>query len=572
VSADTDTTTEAASLTTGDTPDELTTTAAESTATGEARAVESMASRPVMPVTALTGHPGNVRQDLSISRDFQASVAAGGVLIPLRVTPAADGAWRVIDGHRRLAAAIAAGLTEVPVDVVADRARDEAAQYLDMAIAGRHQVPLTTLEQANALFAAGEAGATRTRIRRATGLTKAGVAAALAASTLEPATRNAVASLPGQLDFDQLAILAEFRDDHVALTRLITSARTGQIEHQAELLRRERAEREESERLRVELTAAGYAVTDGSMASGGKLLQMLAHDGETLTPEAHTTCPGRAVYFRSWDPASPVHYCADPSAGGHTEPDTTRPLGAAGAGGVQPPAGQPQPGERDASRRLVIDGNRAWRAAIEVRRRWVTSSLLSRTAAPREAAPFIAGQLLAMPEPLRSGLASAAGSDLLAQLAGQEARHLTEISVTARPGRLTLLMLAPIVTAYETALANVLTWRTGPHFMCPRDSAGAYLAFLARTGYHLSAIEQAVADGDPYTGEPAGDDLDADNAAGADDSATDGDPDEGATTAGPGNRGDDGDLADDGADHRGDDNAPAIAADPDSASDRPFAA
>jgi ParB family chromosome partitioning protein len=559
VSADTDTTTEAASPAAGDTPDELTTPVAASTAPGEAHATEIMPSRPVMAVTALAAHPGNVRQDLGITRDFQASVTASGVLIPLRVTPTGDGAWRVIDGHRRLAAALAADLAEVPVDVVADRAGDEAGQYLDMAIAGRHQVPLSTLEQANALFAAEEAGATRTRIRRATGLTKAGVVAALAASTLEPATRNAVASLPGQLDFDQLAILAEFRDDHIALTRLITAARTGQIEHQAELLRRERAERAESERLRAELAAAGYAVTDGSMASGGKLLQILAQDGETLTPETHATCPARAVYFRSWDPTNPVHYCADPAANGHTEPDTTRPLGAppwaTDAGGVQPPAGQPEPGERDASRRLVIDGNRAWRAAIEVRRRWVTSSLLGRPAAPREAAPFITTQLLAMPEPLRSGLGSVANSDLLAQLAGQDARHLTQTSATARPGRLTLLMLAPIVTAYETALANVLIWRTGPHFICPRDSAGAYLAFLASTGYQLSAIEQAVADGVPYTGEPDGDGLDPGDAAGADDSGAGGDA-AGATAADPGRQDNDGEAD----------------ADPDAASDQPSAA
>lgn len=45
------------------------------------------------------------------------------------------------------------------------------------------------------------------------------------------------------------------------------------------------------------------------------------------------------------------------------------------------------------------------------------------------------------------------------------------------------------------------TWRTGRYSPCPRAEAGRYLAFLASLGYELSAIEQAVADEGPYTGE-----------------------------------------------------------------------
>ena len=49
------------------------------------------------------------------------------------------------------------------------------------------------------------------------------------------------------------------------------------------------------------------------------------------------------------------------------------------------------------------------------------------------------------------------------------------------------------------------TWRTDRYSPCPRRDAGGYLAFLASVGYQLSVIEQAVADGVPYTGDAPAD-------------------------------------------------------------------
>lgn len=93
------------------------------------------APRHLMPVTDLTGHPGNVREDLNLTDEFKASVAAEGVRIPLLITAGPDNTWRVIEGHRRLAAALAAGIAEVPCDIDLGRADDEAGQYLDIVLA-----------------------------------------------------------------------------------------------------------------------------------------------------------------------------------------------------------------------------------------------------------------------------------------------------------------------------------------------------------------------------------------------------------------------------------------------------
>ena len=49
-------------------------------------------------------------------------------------------------------------------------------------------------------------------------------------------------------------------------------------------------------------------------------------------------------------------------------------------------------------------------------------SLFARRTAPREVAPFVARQLLTMPDPLRSGLATAPGRLLFSEITGQRRR------------------------------------------------------------------------------------------------------------------------------------------------------
>jgi ParB family chromosome partitioning protein len=123
---------------------------------------------------------------------------------------------------------------------------------------------------------------------------------------------------------------------------------------------------------------------------------------------------------------------------------------------------------------------------------------------PRQAAQFVTRQLLTMPDPLRSGLATAHSRALFTEITGQPADKWEQASDTAAAARLPLLMLAPIVTAYEQAMTEgegKNTWRPDRYSPCPRNEAGRYLAFLASLGYQLSDIEQAVANGISYTGD-----------------------------------------------------------------------
>jgi ParB family transcriptional regulator, chromosome partitioning protein len=469
-------------------------------------------TRPTIAVSQLTAHPGNVRRDLDLSPSFLASIKENGVLVPLRVTADAAGTYRVIDGHRRLAAAVQAGMAEVPVDLADDRADDEPGQLLDMWVAHRHRNPLAPLEEADALFAARAAGATKARIRKATGLKPPQVTAALTAAGLSSDTRASVEALPRELTLEDLAILAEFEGDPDAIDRLLNAARWhGTLDHHAERLRQDRADKAEHEELCRELEDAGVAVTD-ALPPGGQLLTALRHDGEDLTPEMHATCAGRAAFFRSYDPTTPVHYCADPTAYRHTfrHGESAAATGAVGAA-VSGAAGSPEHGPSDAARRLVIQGNKAWKAAGEVRKRWLAAHLFPRRTAPREVAQYVAQQLLTMPDPLRSGLAAAPTRPLFSEITGKTAAGWEEACGTLAAARLPLLMLAPIVTAYEQAMTEgegKNTWRADRYSPCPRQEAGHYFAFMASIGYQLSDIEQAVADGVPYTGEtPSGDSL-----------------------------------------------------------------
>ncbi len=98
--------------------------------TDESRAesqLERVQKIPINELVPFRNHPFKVVDDEAMLRTTE-SIAQFGVLTPLIARPLEDGGYEIISGHRRVHAAEAAGLTEVPV-IVRDM-DDDAATVL----------------------------------------------------------------------------------------------------------------------------------------------------------------------------------------------------------------------------------------------------------------------------------------------------------------------------------------------------------------------------------------------------------------------------------------------------------
>ena len=98
--------------------------------TDESRAdaqLERVQKIPISELVPFKDHPFKVMDDEAMLRTTE-SIAQYGVLPPLIARPLEDGTYEIISGHRRVHAAQAAGLTEVPV-IVRDM-DDDAATVL----------------------------------------------------------------------------------------------------------------------------------------------------------------------------------------------------------------------------------------------------------------------------------------------------------------------------------------------------------------------------------------------------------------------------------------------------------
>ena len=103
-----------------------------------------MAKLQYIEVEKLHPHPDNPRKEIGDVSELAESIKQNGIFQNLTVVPAEDG-YTVIIGHRRLAAAKAAGLEKVPC-VIADMAPKEQLQT--MLLENMQRSDLTVYEQA----------------------------------------------------------------------------------------------------------------------------------------------------------------------------------------------------------------------------------------------------------------------------------------------------------------------------------------------------------------------------------------------------------------------------------------
>src|SRR5712691_4675617 len=144
-------------------------------------------------VERLTLHPQNprgriTREDVD---ELATSIKAQGVLAPLLVRPL-DGAYQVVHGHRRLAAAKVAGLVRVPVIV---RPMSDAAVLEAQLAENANREDLNPLQQAEAYARYLKAtGATQEQLADRLGVTQGTVSSMIALLDLPPEAHKLVAS------------------------------------------------------------------------------------------------------------------------------------------------------------------------------------------------------------------------------------------------------------------------------------------------------------------------------------------------------------------------------------------
>lgn len=343
------------------------------------------------------------------------------------------------------------------------------------------------------------------------------------------------------LTLTQAAALAEFEDDPEAVATLEREIGWGRdVEHVAQRLRDDRAEREElraeAERLRGEgIPALDPEQRPDSLWRYDLRNLVRASDGQQVPEAEWADLPGAAVVLEKqwteaedeeqgedrpedqddedgeaehegWDEAGPevevivqVWVCLDPEAAGlcsrfdyrrPTQPST------GGQGEHQDPeqaAAAAEAEAKRAERRRVIENNKAWRSAETVRREWL-AGFVTRKTAPKGAEAFICAAVVEGPHWLGSALDDR-HAFLRGLLTGQEVRpaytdegrqqiealHTTQGTAKAQ----TMRTLAAIVAAWE-AHTDVHTWR-GPDQWDQR-----VMAALTDWGYKPSEVEQLL--------------------------------------------------------------------------------
>lgn len=484
---------------------------------------ESVEFRQVPP-SHLTPNPDNVRASVTFSEEEAAGVREVGILVPLLVRRMPDGALVIRDGARRHALALDAKLPSVPCVITDVDAGDRPRAFVDMYVTAAHRADLSELEQAAALFGAVQGGASQAQVAKLTGAGRKKVKAAVAVGRMSPQARAAAEKAAYAWTLDEYAALAEFDEEPEAVERITEAAGRGNFEYAVTRERQARAERQAREAVRAEYAQRGITVLDQAPA-GYVRLSHLRHGEEPLSAESHQ-CPHAIVVFEPHvfdNEVKVFHACASPTAAGHDyrhtqlaattapeandESQTPRRAETVSDATAASPAQESAPSVRDtAARRRVIEGNKDYRAATEVRRRFL-ADLLARRTAPKPLAAFCARTLLTVPEPVRKWMGNYA-RPMLAELL--EIENVTDavdrLTATASGSRMTLLNFAPLAAAYEHAMSEAKIWRQPEEFdayerdqhAAARRHAAMWLAFLQEIGYAPAPVECAIAEDAPY--------------------------------------------------------------------------
>ncbi len=202
-------------------------------------------------VTKLLQHPDNPRKNIGDVTELAESIKARGILQNLTVVPAENGMYTVIIGHRRLAAAKQAGLTEVPCAVVD---MDYKTQLSTMLLENMQRSDLTVYEQAQGMQMMFDLGVSVAEIVEKTGFAETTVRKRLKIATLPTEQMQQAVERGGKLE-DYVRI-ADIKDEKER-RELLKVIGTRDFEFSLSRAKRRQIEAEKTPLVKAELKSIG---------------------------------------------------------------------------------------------------------------------------------------------------------------------------------------------------------------------------------------------------------------------------------------------------------------------------
>ncbi|MGD9753193.1 MAG: ParB/RepB/Spo0J family partition protein [Acidimicrobiia bacterium] len=170
----------------------------------------------MLPIDSVVAAEDNLRRRTGDVRDLAASITAVGIVEPLLVSPIAEGRYVIVAGHRRHAAAVKAGLGEVPCTV---RQLSDAERVEIMLVENLQRSDLTPIEEASGYFRLVEHGMTQRELARRIGRSARHVAARLALLELPTVVQDELHS--GAMTVADGQALLVFRSQPEVIERLL---------------------------------------------------------------------------------------------------------------------------------------------------------------------------------------------------------------------------------------------------------------------------------------------------------------------------------------------------------------
>lgn len=190
-----------------------------------------------LPIEKLHPHPDNPRKDVGDVTELAESIKKNGVLQNLTVVPD-DGSWEnftVIIGHRRLAAAKLAGISELPCVIIE---MNEKEQMSTMLTENMQRTDLTVYEQGQGFQMLIDLGDSISDIAEKTAFSESTIRRRLKLTELdEEAFRESQTRQPSLEDYEKLNVIKDINKRNELLSQIgtknfenaLTSAKQEQI-------------------------------------------------------------------------------------------------------------------------------------------------------------------------------------------------------------------------------------------------------------------------------------------------------------------------------------------------------